>query len=212
MCRRLLDEMERDPSAIGQLQRVGKAALSFEILIKDFELAFELDPLARPNLRLSCGCGSFLTLRISLPENGGAAEQHHNSQKKRAAKHTTIDPGGDLFSHETTFCLMVSAWARYGEIPEVQSANRKDISKDISKGHGLTGPLPSERVGERFEKSRLEIRRGRSTSNHTRLTAGVQSAGHFGKAACVGAGAPSASPSASLGASAKQGRLPPAPF
>ncbi|PYV22931.1 MAG: hypothetical protein DMG24_15375 [Acidobacteria bacterium] len=46
MCRRLLDELERDPSAVGQLQRVQKAVVAiFEILIGDFELAFELDPL-----------------------------------------------------------------------------------------------------------------------------------------------------------------------
>src|SRR5439155_11708884 len=61
MCRRLLDEVELDPSAVGQLQRVQIAAPTiFEILMDDFELAFELDPLVRPNSRLSCGCGSLL--------------------------------------------------------------------------------------------------------------------------------------------------------
>jgi hypothetical protein len=121
--------MERDPSAIGQLQRVENASPIFEILILDFQLAFELDPLTLPNLRLSCSCGSFLTLRMSLPENGGAAEQHQNGQNECAAKRTAIDPGEDLFFHESTFRSMVSAWARCGEITEVQSANRKDNSE-----------------------------------------------------------------------------------
>ena len=50
MCRRLLEESERDPSAVGQLQRVQIAAPTiFEILMDDFELAFELDRLVRPD-------------------------------------------------------------------------------------------------------------------------------------------------------------------
>ena len=71
--------MERDPSAVGLLQRVGKAGVIFEILIDDFELAFELDGLALPYLRLSCGWAIGVA---GLGETGGAGEQHHDGQKE----------------------------------------------------------------------------------------------------------------------------------
>src|SRR5260370_39745056 len=102
MCRRVLDETERDPSAVGLLQRVEKLAVTiFVILMDDFEFAFELDPLAS-SLPLSCGGGVNGVCIGGVREDECAAEQHHN-RKKRAAKHTVIDPGEDLFFHETTF-------------------------------------------------------------------------------------------------------------
>src|ERR1019366_2975533 len=105
MCRRIFDELQWDARAVGLLQRIEQAGPIFEILIGDFELAFELDPLVRPNLRLSCSCESFLTLRISLPESGCTAEQHQNGhQECGAVQRAERDPWGtDLFVHGGTF-------------------------------------------------------------------------------------------------------------
>src|SRR3989442_1655741 len=90
MCRRLLDEVERNPSAVGQLQRVQIAAPTiFEILMDDFELAFELDPLVRPNSRLSCGCegrarlsGGNLLARCRRRERPQAEDKRANCCKR----------------------------------------------------------------------------------------------------------------------------------
>src|ERR1700687_1554508 len=102
MCRRVLDETERHPSAVGLLQRVHKLAVAIrEILMDDFEFAFELDPLA-PSLPRGCGGGVNGVCIGGVRENECAAEEHHN-RKKRAAKYTGIDPGEDPFFHETTF-------------------------------------------------------------------------------------------------------------
>src|SRR5689334_17694236 len=85
MSRRLLGELERDPSAVGQLQRVQKAVVAiFEILIRDFELAFELDPLVRPDSRLSCGCEGRARLSGGGLLGRCRKRERHQAKDKRA--------------------------------------------------------------------------------------------------------------------------------
>src|SRR6266853_2295864 len=103
MCRRVLDELERDPSAVGLLQRVDKFAVTiFVILMDDFEFAFELDPLA-PSLPLRGGGGVNGVCIGGVRENECAADEYQNRQKKCAATYTVIDPGEDPFFHGSTF-------------------------------------------------------------------------------------------------------------
>src|SRR6266853_4104216 len=103
MRRRVLDELERHSSAVGLLQRVDKFAVTiFVILMDDFQLAFELDPLAS-SLPLRCGGGVNGVCVGGVSENESAADEHHNRQKKCAAKYTGIDPGEDPSFHGTTF-------------------------------------------------------------------------------------------------------------
>src|SRR6266568_1299924 len=108
MCRRVLGEVERDPSAVGQLQGVQKAVVAiFEILIRDFELAFELDTLVRPDSRLICGCGSLLG-RCRKRERPQAKDKRTNHYKRTC-----------WLTHRTSSSnSSKSSWV-YGYTPEV---------------------------------------------------------------------------------------------
>src|SRR5713101_676374 len=112
MCRRVLNELEWNPRAVGQLQGVDKAAVAvFEILVDDFELAFELDLLAA-SLPLSRGCG-VIVVRGVMREGECAAEEHEAGEN-RAAK----DPRGtDLELHGGTFLTAMIATRR--ELSEI---------------------------------------------------------------------------------------------
>src|SRR5437870_5450293 len=108
MCRRLLGELERDPSAVGQLQRVQIAAPTiFEILMDDFELAFELHLLVRPDPRLICGRGSLL---------GRCRKRERPQAKHKRANHCKITC---FLTHRTSSSnSSKSSWV-YGYTPEV---------------------------------------------------------------------------------------------
>jgi len=75
MCRRVLDELEWNPSAVSLLQSVDKTAMAvFEILMDNFDLAVELDT----RLRCSCGTGA------SLRENNCAAKKYEAGENRTA--------------------------------------------------------------------------------------------------------------------------------
>jgi hypothetical protein len=95
MCRRVLDELERNSSAIGLLQGIYKAAVAiFEILVDNFELAFELN-LWASGLPLSGGGGVIAVCVGGVRENECAAEEHEAEENR-----TAEDLGGtDLDLH-----------------------------------------------------------------------------------------------------------------
>jgi hypothetical protein len=93
--RRPLYELKRDPSTICLLQEVREATLtSIEVLMENFEFAFELDPLAS-SLPLSCGGGVNGVCIGGMRENECAPEEHEAGENS-----TAEDPGGtDLDFH-----------------------------------------------------------------------------------------------------------------
>src|SRR6266478_1540467 len=99
MCRRMLNELECSPRAVGLLQRIDKAAATIsEILMNDFELAFELDLLAA-SLPLSRSCG-VTVVGVGVMREGDCGSEEQKGGENRTAK----DPWGpDPFDHVGTF-------------------------------------------------------------------------------------------------------------
>src|SRR6266516_2573662 len=94
MCRWMLNELERKSRAVGQLQRVDKAAVAIlEILMDDFQLAFELNLLAA-GLPLSCSYG-VTVVSVRVMREGECGEK-----QKAGENRTATDPRGpDPFDH-----------------------------------------------------------------------------------------------------------------
>jgi len=100
MCWRLLEKLERDPSAISLLQRVNKAAVTIiEILVNNFDLTLQLNVLAWVALQLSGGC-----LGIAVVGGSGVVRERECAAEKNDACDNGIyyedlsaeDPGADL--------------------------------------------------------------------------------------------------------------------
>jgi hypothetical protein len=79
----MLDKMKWQAGAISLLQSVDKAAMTiFEVLVDDFELAFELN-LWASGLPLNCGCGVIAGVGI-VRKNRCAAEEHEAGENRTA--------------------------------------------------------------------------------------------------------------------------------
>src|SRR6266849_656124 len=99
MCRRMLDELEWNPGAISLFQSIDKTTVAiFEILVDNFQLAFQLDLLAS-NFPLGRGCWVDVTCVGVVRENECASEKHEAGENR-----TAEDPRGtDLDLHGGTF-------------------------------------------------------------------------------------------------------------
>jgi hypothetical protein len=81
MCWRLLEKLERDPSAVGLLQSVNKASVAIiEILMNNFDLTLQLNVLAWVALQLSGGC-----LGIAVVGGSGVVRKRECAAEKNDA-------------------------------------------------------------------------------------------------------------------------------
>jgi len=120
----MLHELQRHAGAISLFQRVHKLAMAiFEILVDDFDLAFELD-LWGSSFPLSCG-GGVNAICVRVVSEYKCACEENGAGKNRTAQ----DPRGtDLYLHGGTFLTaMIASWTEENEITQVQS--QKAISE-----------------------------------------------------------------------------------
>src|SRR5712692_10264173 len=104
MCRRVLNELEWNPSAVGLLQGIYKTAVTiFEILVDDFELAFELH-LWSSSLPLSYRTGVGFACVGVVRQSQCAGEEQEAGENRPAKDCKAEDPRGtDLDLHVGTF-------------------------------------------------------------------------------------------------------------
>jgi hypothetical protein len=97
---RVLGELERNPGSIRPLQRINKTPVPIsEVLVDDFEFAFELDrlPLPRSQLSRDSVIVSKIVGRGVVREKRRAAKKNDGCNNRICYEDiTSEDPGADL--------------------------------------------------------------------------------------------------------------------